>query len=71
MNIFVYKTDIEGDYDLETIDDILSNHETIIRWNVDVEDVDKVLRIESTADNADELAKKVAQAGYLCEELPD
>ncbi len=71
MNIFVYKTDIEGDYDLETIDELLSNHETIIRWNVDVDDVDKVLRIESTADNAEELAKTVVEAGYLCEELPD
>ena len=71
MNIFVYKTDIISDYDLEAIDDLLSSHGTIIRWNVDRDDVDKVLRIESTADNAEELLLTVTQAGYFCEELTD
>lgn len=71
MNVFVYKTDIEGAFDLETIDELLSSQETIIRYSVDVEDIDKVLRIESTADNAEALAQTVVQAGYFCEELPD
>jgi len=71
MNVFVYKTDIDGSYDLEAIDDLLSTHETILRWNVDTEDCDKVLRIESTADNGTELMKTVVKAGYFCEELAD
>jgi hypothetical protein len=71
MNIFVYKTDIISDYDLEAIDDLLSSHGTIICWNVDRDDVDKVLRIESTADNAEELLQTVTNAGYFCEELTD
>ena len=71
MNIFVYKTDIHSDYDLEAIDELLSNHGSILRWNVDREDIDKVLRIESTADNCEELMLTVTAAGYLCEELPD
>ncbi len=71
MNVFVYRTDIDSEYDLEGIDELLSNHETIIRWNVDREDVDKVLRIESTADNAGELLQAVVRAGYFCEELQD
>lgn len=71
MNVFVYKTDIISDYDLEAIDELLSSHGTIIRWNVDRDDVDKVLRIESTADNAEELLQTVTSAGYFCEELSD
>lgn len=71
MNIFVYKTDIESEYDLENVDDLLSNHETILRWNVDREDIDRVLRIESTADNAGELMQTLVQAGYFCQELAD
>jgi hypothetical protein len=71
MNVFVYRTDIVTDYDLEGIDELLSNHQTIIRWNVDRDDVDKVLRIESTADNAQELLQTVTRAGYFCEELTD
>ena len=71
MNVFVYRTDIDSDYDLEGIDELLSSHETILRWNVDRDDVDKVLRIESTADNAEELLRTVAGAGFFCEELKD
>ncbi len=71
MNIFVYKTDIDSDYDLEAIDDLLSVHGTILRWNVDREDIDKVLRIESTADNAIQLQQTLVKAGYFCEELTD
>ena len=71
MNIFVYKTDIDSEYDLEAIDELLASHETIIRWNVDRDDCDKVLRIESTADNAEELLQTVTRAGYFCEELTD
>jgi len=71
MNVFVYRTDIISEYDLEAIDDLLSSHGTIIRWNVDRDDVDKVLRIESTADNSEELLQTVTGAGYFCEELTD
>ena len=71
MNVFVYKTDIISDYDLEAIDELLSSHGTILRWNVDRDDIDKVLRIESTADNAEELLQTVTNAGYFCEELTD
>lgn len=71
MNIFVFKTDIDSEYDMEELDELLAKQETILRWNVDREDVDKVLRIESTADNGSWLREKVAEAGYLCEELMD
>ncbi|MEO6830988.1 MAG: hypothetical protein ABI378_02035 [Chitinophagaceae bacterium] len=71
MNIFVFKTDIESEYDIEELDELLSEQETILRWNVDREDVDKILRIESTADNGSSLAKAVSDAGYFCEELAD
>jgi len=71
MNVFVYRTDIVSEYDLEAIDDLLSSHGTIVRWNVDRDDVDKVLRIESTADNSAELLQTVTRAGYFCEELSD
>lgn len=71
MNIFVYKTDIQNEYDLETLETLLNNHGSIIRWNVDREDIDNVLRIESTANNSHELIRAITSAGYQCEELTD
>ena len=71
MNVFVYKTDISTDYDLEVLEGLLDNHGSVLRWNVDREDIDKVLRIESTADNSDELIRPIIEAGYFCEELAD
>lgn len=71
MNIFIFKTDIDSEYDIEELDELLAEQETILQWNVDREDVDKVLRIESTADNGSVLRQAVVEAGYLCEELAD
>lgn len=71
MNVYVYRTDISSEYDLEAVDELLSQEQTIVGWNVDQEDVDKVLRVESTADNANELQQTLKEAGFFCEELQD
>jgi len=38
-------------------------------WNVDREDIDKVLRIESTDNDIEAIRNKIQYAGYVCEEL--
>lgn len=67
--VFIYKTDIDTPQDVAQLEPILNKCSNIVRWSVDTEDVDKVLRIESTADNADETVRSVTTAGYRCEEL--
>ena len=49
----------------------LDNMQGIIRWNADLQDVDKVLRIESASISAAIIEKNLQQAGYFCEELSD
>lgn len=71
MNVYVFRTDIFSEYDLETVDELLSQEQTIVGWNVDRDDVDRVLRVESTAENASELQETLSKAGFLCEELLD
>jgi len=71
MNILVFKTDIDSDYDLEGVDELLSGYETVVQWNVDREDVDKVLRVESTVNNGSLLQQRMSEAGYLCVEMAD
>ena len=71
MHLFIYKTNIGGESDVREIATALDRHDHITRWTVDCEDVDKVLRIESTTDNPEAVIHTITKAGYLCEELPD
>lgn len=41
----------------------------ILKWNVDLLDIDKVLRIETPGVAAPVIEKLVKKAGYYCEEL--
>ncbi len=45
--ILVFKTNVLSDKDFETISRLLALEKRIIRWSIDREDIDKVLRIES------------------------
>ena len=71
MNILIFKTNISHKKDIGVIAPFLSADESIVRWNVDMDDTDKVLRIVSTSNDPVEIIKTVNEAGYHCEELPD
>ena len=67
--ILVLKTSIGTRLDLLRADKLLSHHPQIINWHVDLEDYDKVLRIEccglSEADIAEILKKAELKAERL------
>lgn len=69
VHVLVFKTNIQFKKDLKTVGVCLQEKETVLDWNIDREDVDKVLRIESTIDNTNEIIKTITQAGFFCEEL--
>ncbi len=69
MEIFIFKTNIQSKKDLRGIKYVFREIPGIRYWNVDREDIDKVLRIESTQNNVHEIKHKIIQAGYHCEEL--
>lgn len=71
FNILVFKTNISRKKDLGIIEPVLSSHDPIIKWNVDMHDIDKILRVESTCNDTVEIIKMVNNAGYDCEELED
>ena len=71
MNILIFKTNIRLKKDLQIIRAILSGLKSVIRWNVDRHDTDKILRIESTSNDSNQIIKTLSQAGYHCEELQD
>ena len=71
MNVLIFKTDIRLKKDLGVIRPLLSAYESIVKWNVDRDDADKILRIVSTSNDPVDIIKIINEAGYHCEELPD
>ena len=69
--VMVFKTNIIYKKDIKKLSPVLSANPQIIKWNVDSEDVDKVLRIVPEKISAEEIIRLVEEQGYNCEELPD
>jgi hypothetical protein len=70
-NILVFKTSILSENDLIRIAPYLNNDTRIKSWNVDCQDADHVLRIESEYHDVDHFIQVIRQAGFECEELQD
>jgi hypothetical protein len=71
MEVLVFKTDIVGKADSETLAQILTKEHRILNWNIDQDDIDNVLRIESIEMSATDVIELVMKHGYNCEELPE
>lgn len=70
-NVLVFKTNLQLKKDLRLISPVLNKEPGILRWNVDQQDVDNVLRIETQCLQEQEVIALVTGAGYCCEQLPD
>jgi hypothetical protein len=70
-DILVFKTNIQSEKDIEKVSPLLTRETGIRRWNVDLDDIDRILRIESDAPDAPYIIELLVQAGYTCEELTD
>ena len=71
MEVLVFKTNLRFSRDLSKINSVINSEKRIQRWNVDRDDIDKVLRIESNNLRPAEVIKLIETAGYHCEELTD
>ena len=69
MEILVFKTNLRYRKNILHAGDFLNNLQGIIRWNVDLHDRDKVLRIEAQDLNPRVVENTLTRAGYNCEEL--
>ncbi len=68
--VLVFRTDIAGKSDSENVKQILEDSR-IKNWNIDQQDIDNVLRIESNEMSPAEVIEMVTKLGYMCEELPE
>ena len=69
--VLVFKTNLQFRKDVKQLAPVLNAIQGIIRWNVDQNDVDNVLRIETVQPGVEDIILIVTNAGYCCEELPD
>ena len=70
--LFILKTSIESENNLKRLFSLFTFCPEIYDWSVDLEDIDKVLRVE-TSENIELVAiKELLQIiNIRCEELPD
>jgi hypothetical protein len=69
--VLVFRTNIRYKKDIKTLAAVLDDHPFISKWNVDLDDDEKILRIVSLENCANEYILLVKNAGYSCEELND
>jgi len=70
-NVLVFKTDKKVLTYQEMVQEALMEYKDMIKWSVDMDDHDKVLRIECDSLSAEEVILKMKQAEFFCEELKD
>jgi len=68
-DILVFKTNIKTETDRLAIKTLLDDHPSIQKWNVDLHDVDCVLRIVSSTLTVQETICLITRYGYECCEL--
>ena len=70
MEPLIFKTNIQSKRHLLEVEEVFDMHPSIASWNVDTEDIDKVLRIEQAQVLAvDEVIRLVSLLGLKCEVL--
>ena len=69
--ILIFKTNVAEESDERLIAPILESDKRVRQWNIDRDDVDHVLRVESDSLETGDVVHMIASAGYFCEELTD
>jgi hypothetical protein len=69
MIISIYKTDINTKSKLRKVKPVLNRILLNSKWNFDLEDCDKILRVESDTNCSAFLITELSKIGIYCEEL--
>lgn len=69
MEVLVFKTNLRYKKHVNAIQPHITAQPGVLKWNVDLKDCDKVLRIETTDLHPAKIETLIQNAGYNCEEL--
>ncbi len=72
MELLLFRTDIKSKKKVKSLKPTFNNHSEIIKWSIDLEDIDNVLRIEATEKLSEQDVIKLVQLkGFYIKILPD
>jgi len=71
MEILIFKTNVENMNHIRKLYPLLKTIQGILKWNIDTEDVDRILRIEAVSIAPQRIEMALQSAGYYCKELED
>jgi len=69
MEVLVFKTNVTSKRKVNKVKALLTSFPTIRQWNFDLEDCDKVLRIEAIGLHPATVETLLHTAGFNCREL--
>lgn len=69
MQVQIFKTNVRNKKQVSQIASQLSSIQGLFKWNIDLHDVDKILRIEAVDPAGPLVEEKLRASGYACEEL--
>ena len=69
--ILIFRTNLRFKKDVQKLGLLLDQLPAVKRWNVALDDCDRILRVESDHLPAGDIIHLVQETGYFCEELPD
>ncbi|MFV8325562.1 hypothetical protein [Flavobacterium sp. ZS1P14] len=65
-NILVFATNIASENDKQKVSNVLHEHSEIYQWNIDLEDVDCVLRIVSKTLSEEQVIQLIEIQNFKC-----
>jgi hypothetical protein len=68
-NILIFKTNIQTEFDKLRIKNVLDASQKVLKWNIDMDDADRVLRIVSDSLRPDQIISVLDYVGFECSEL--
>ncbi|PKV53119.1 hypothetical protein ATE84_5254 [Aquimarina sp. MAR_2010_214] len=72
MELLIFRTDIKSKKKVKSLKPVLNNHSDIIKWSIDLEDIDNVLRIEATTNLSEvDVIDLVQIQGFYIKTLSD
>lgn len=69
--ILILSTNVYTKKDLRRLSPVLDNNKRINDWNVDIDDIDRVLRITTGQMTSEDVISLLTAAGFHCRELPE
>ena len=72
MDVLIFKTNISSKKSVLELEPVLEEHPYVIIWSVDTEDIDNVLRVETSGSISEyDIIDLVRTHGFYCEVLSD